>query len=60
VRQKAQGKPILLEEFGAGNGFALTNHPTPTGSPEWQVSMYRGVLQEVAAEHDQGIFGTVT
>lgn len=24
VRQKAQGKPILLEEFGAGNGLAPT------------------------------------
>ena len=59
VRQKAQGKPILLEEFGAGNGLAPTTDPTPTGSPEWQASVYRGVLQEVSAEHDQGVLGAV-
>ncbi len=59
VRQKAHGKPILLEEFGAGNGLAPTTDPTPTGSPEWQASVYRGVLQEVSAEHDQGVLGAV-
>jgi hypothetical protein len=59
VRQRAQGKPILLEEFGAGNGLAPTTAPTPTGSPEWQASVYRGVLQEVSAEHDQGVIGAV-
>jgi hypothetical protein len=59
VRQEAQGKPILLEEFGAGNGLAPTTDPTPTGSPEWQASVYRGVLQEVSAEHDQGVLGAV-
>jgi hypothetical protein len=59
VRQEAKGKPILLEEFGAGNGLAPTTDPTPTGSPEWQASVYRGVLQEVSAEHDQGVLGAV-
>lgn len=59
VRQEAQGKPILLEEFGAGNGLAPNTGPTPTGSPAWQASVYRGVLQEVAAEHDQGVIGAV-
>ncbi len=59
VRQKAQGKLILLEEFGAGNGLAPTSDPTPTGSPEWQASVYRGVLQEVAEEHNQGVIGAV-
>ena len=59
VRQQAQGKPILLEEFGAANGLAPTTDPTPTGSPEWQASVYRGVLQEVSAEHDQGVLGAV-
>jgi len=59
VRQEAQGKPILLEEFGASNGLAPTTDPTPTGSPEWQALVYRGVLQEVAAEHDQGVLGAV-
>jgi hypothetical protein len=50
---------VLLEEFGAGNGLAPTTDPTPTGSPEWQASVYRGVLQEVAAQHDQGVLGAV-
>lgn len=59
MRQEAQGKPILLEEFGAGNGLAPTRTPTPTGSPEWQASVYRGVLQEVAADHNQGVLGAV-
>lgn len=59
VRQEAQGKPILLEEFGAGNGLATTTAPTPTGSPAWQASVYRGVLQEVSAEHAQGVIGAV-
>jgi hypothetical protein len=59
VRQKAQSKPILLEEFGASNGLAPTTDPIPTGSPVWQAFVYRGVLQEVAAEHDQGVIGAV-
>jgi hypothetical protein len=59
VRQEARGKPILLEEFGAGNGLAPSADPSPTGSPEWQASVYLGVLQEVSAEHDQGVIGAV-
>jgi hypothetical protein len=59
VRQEAKGKPILLEEFGAGNGLAPTTDPTPTGGLEWQASVYRGVLQEVSAEHGQGVIGAV-
>lgn len=59
VRQQARGKPILLEEFGAGNGLATTTAAVPTGSPEWQASVYRDVLQEVSAEHEQGIIGAV-
>ena len=59
VRQEAQGKPVLLEEFGAGNGLAPTTDPTPTGSLEWQASVHRGVLQEVAEEHNQGVIGAV-
>ncbi len=59
VRQQAQGKPVLLEEFGASNGLAPTTDPTPTGSPEWQASVYQGVLQEVTAEHNQGVIGSV-
>ena len=59
VRQQAQRKPILLEEFGAGNGLATTTQAVPTGSPSWQASVYRGVLQEVTAEHSQGVIGAV-
>lgn len=59
VHQQAQGKPILLEEFGASNGLAPTMQATPTGSPEWQATVYQGVLQEIAAEHAQGVIGAV-
>lgn len=59
VRQKAQGKPILLEEFGASNGLATTAEPMPIGSPKWQAFVYRSVLQEVTAEQDQGVLGAV-
>ncbi len=59
VQQHAQRKPILLEEFGASNGLASTTEATPTGSPQWQASVYQGVLQEVAAEHNQGVIGAV-
>jgi hypothetical protein len=59
VRQEAKGKPILLEEFGTGNGLGPSMTPTPTGSPQWQAYVYRGVLQEVSAEHDQGVLGAV-
>ena len=59
VRQQAHGKPILLEEFGASNGLAPTTGPTPTGSPDWQAAVYRGVLQAVVAEHHEGVLGAV-
>jgi hypothetical protein len=59
VRQEAQHKPILLEEFGAANGLAPTKQPLATGSSTWQASVYRDVLQEVAAEYDQGVIGAL-
>jgi hypothetical protein len=59
ARQQAQGKPILLEEFGAGNGVAPTTDPTPTGSPQWQTYVYRSVLEEVKAEHAEGVIGAI-
>lgn len=59
VRQKSSHKPILLEEFGAGNGLAPTQQPTATGSPKWQASVYGCVLQEVTAEYNQQVIGAV-
>ncbi len=59
VRLESQNKPILLEEFGASNGLAPTDEATPTGSKQWQACIYRGVLQEVLAEHDQDIIGAL-
>jgi hypothetical protein len=59
VRQQARHKPILLEEFGAGNGLAPSSDPTATGSPQWQLSVYQGVLREVSVEDDQGIIGAI-
>jgi len=47
--RKYTKKPILIEEFGAGNGSALTDQNT-FGSEELQKSVYDGVLK---ATHDQ-------
>ncbi len=58
ARREAPHKPILLEEFGASNGLAPTNVES-TGSLSWQASVYRGVLQEVSAEYDQGLIGAI-
>jgi|GEM_PF-2007120 hypothetical protein len=59
VRKEAEHKPILLEEFGASNGLAPTSESGLAGSPEWQASVYQGVLEEVTIEHDQGVLGAV-
>lgn len=59
TRKQARGKPILLEEFGAGNGVAPTTEPTSTGSLQWQALVYKDVLEEVKAEHSQGVIGAV-
>lgn len=60
VRQQAGHKPILLEEFGASNGLAPTQQPVATtASPGWQDFVYQSVLQEVRAEHDQGVLGAI-
>ncbi len=59
VHQEALHKSILLEEFGAVNGLAPTSELGTTGSPSWQASVYRDVLQETAAEYDQGVIGAL-
>ena len=59
VHQEASHKPILLEEFGAGNGLAPTYESSATGSPKWQAYVYGCVLQEVAAEYNQEVIGAV-
>lgn len=61
LRQRVQGKPILLEEFGAGNGSGPgpAGEAQAAGSPGWQASVYCGVLQEVSVEQRQGVIGAV-
>jgi len=59
VRSQAKGKPILIEEFGAGNGLAPTTEAMPTGSLRWQAYVYQGVFQEVKAEHAQEVLGAL-
>jgi Cellulase (glycosyl hydrolase family 5) len=59
TRLQAGHKPILLGEFGAGNGLAATTGPTPAGSFQWQEYVYQGVLQEVKKEHSQNVIGAV-
>lgn len=59
IRLHAEGKPILLGEFGAGNGLGPgpADEAQGLGGAEWQASVYCGVLNEASAEHDQGVIG---
>ncbi len=46
VKQSAGNKPILIEEFGAGNGDAITDQGT-LGSKELQANVYANVYQVI-------------
>ena len=51
-------KPVLIEEFGAGDGDALTDQQT-IGSSQLQANTYDGVYQAVIDLRPQGVLGSV-
>lgn len=54
--RKYTNKPVLIEEFGAGNGSALTDQNT-LGSRELQKTTYEGVLKAVHDYKNKNIIG---
>lgn len=50
-------KPLLIGEFGAANGEAISDQKT-TGSRELQAEVYRGVFQALKDLNDPQIIGT--
>ncbi|MEX0616726.1 MAG: cellulase family glycosylhydrolase [Candidatus Woykebacteria bacterium] len=52
-------KPILIEEFGASNGEAVSDQET-VGSAELQANVYAGVYQALSDMKDPQIFGAVS
>ncbi len=51
-------KPMIIEEFGAGNGEAVSDQHT-LGSPELQANVYAGVYQALLDMKDPKILGTI-
>src|SRR5581483_2528826 len=59
VRQGTGDKPILIEEFGAGNGMAITDQET-LGSQGLQANVYANVYQAVLDNQQaDNLLGTV-
>ncbi len=54
----ANGKSVLIEEFGAGNGDELTDQNT-LGGKELQQTVYAGVYQTVQEMKSSNIIGAV-
>lgn len=54
--RKYTNKPIFIEEFGAGNGDALTDQNT-LGSQELQKNAYAGVLKAMSDFKNRGVLG---
>lgn len=50
-------KPLLIEEFGSGNGGAISDQDT-IGSPELQANTYAGVYQALIELKDPQLIGT--
>ncbi len=58
VKSYAQNKPILIEEFGAGNGTDINDQET-IGNPNLQARTYEGVYKAVEDMHSQGVLGAL-
>jgi len=60
VRQELQTeKPMLIEEFGAANGAAISDQDT-IGSSELQANTYAGVYQALSDMKDPQLIGAVS
>lgn len=51
-------KPVLIEEFGAANGEAVSDQDT-LGSPQLQANTYAGIYQALLDMKDKQVLGTV-
>lgn len=51
-------KPLLIEEFGAANGDAVSDQDT-IGSPQLQAYVYQGVYQALKEMHSGQLMGAV-
>jgi len=56
--RKYTNKPVLIEEFGAGNGDALTDQNT-LGSKELQKTAYEGVLKATFDFKNRNVIGAI-
>lgn len=56
LMRKYTSKPIFIEEFGAGNGEALTDQNT-LGSQELQKNVYAGLLKAAHDFRNKGVLG---
>lgn len=52
-------KPILVEEFGAGNGHAISDQET-VGNPQLQANAYAGVYKAIVDMDDPQIVGALS
>ena len=52
------GKPILIGEYGAGNGREFNDQVGQLGSPELQANATDGVLRAVRAYQNRGVVGS--
>jgi hypothetical protein len=51
-------KPLLIEEFGAANGEAVSDQET-LGSKQLQATVYQGVYTALIDQHDPQILGAI-
>jgi hypothetical protein len=56
--RKYTSKPILIEEFGAGNGTVITDQKT-IGNKELQKRAYAGVLRAVKDMQEDNVIGAI-
>ncbi len=58
IKKYTGNKPILIEEFGAGNGDSITDQKT-LGSIELQGRAYEGVLKAAYDYKNKGVIGAI-
>jgi hypothetical protein len=58
IKKYSGNKPIIIEEFGAGNGSVLTDQNT-LGSQDLQKKAYQGVLAAAHNMRNRGVIGAI-
>jgi colanic acid/amylovoran biosynthesis protein len=59
VRKHTGGKPIIVTEFGSGNGSTITDQGT-LGSQELQKEVYEGVFKAVKDLRGKNVLGAIS